>query len=71
MPPAEPKFQHLQQGGFKVFCTVGPREYMKYNPRYILMDRRHSDGIALCTQAASLQDLFDSQQVVDKLRPQL
>lgn len=67
--PGDPKFKYLLDSGFNVLCSVGPRAYMKLAPEYIMMDRRHIDGIALLTQSATLQDLFDSSQVIDNLRP--
>jgi hypothetical protein len=69
--PEDPKFKALQQAGFKVFCSVGPNPYLKYFDQYILMDRRHIDGIALYLQADSMRDLFESEQIIDPLRPPL
>jgi tetratricopeptide (TPR) repeat protein len=69
--PGDPKFQYLQQAGFNVFCSVGPREYLKYGTNYVFMDRRHMDGIALLQQPQTLTDLFDPGQVVDPIRPPL
>jgi len=66
--PGDPRFQYLQQAGFKIFCSVGSKPYSIYGPNYLLMDRRHMDGIALCTQANLLGDLFDSEAVIDSIR---
>lgn len=67
--PEDPKFKLLQEAGFKVFCSVGPNPYFKLAEDYILMDRRHIDGIALFWQADSLRDLFESEQIIDPVRP--
>lgn len=69
--PGDPKFKFLQEAGFKFFCSVGPNPYLKYGEDYILMDRRHIDGIALFQQADSLRDLFDSEEILDPVRPPL
>lgn len=67
----DPKFKALQQAGFKFFCSVGPNPYLKYSDQFILMDRRHIDGIALYLQADSMRDLFESEQIIDPVRPPL
>lgn len=69
--PDDPKFKALQEAGFKMFCSVGPNPYLKYSDQYILMDRRHIDGIALFKQAESVRDLFDSEDILDPVRPPL
>lgn len=69
--PEDPKFKFLQEAGFRVFCGVGPTPYLKYTEQYILMDRRHIDGIALILQAKSMRDLFDSEEIIDSVRPPL
>lgn len=69
--PEDPKFKVLQEAGFKIFCSVGPNPYLKYSEQYILMDRRHIDGIALFQQAESLRDLFESEEIIDPVRPPL
>lgn len=69
--PEDPKFKSLQNAGFKVFCSVGPNPYLKYAKQYMLMDRRHIDGIALLQQGESVRDLFDSEEIIDPVRPPL
>ncbi|MFA7148182.1 MAG: hypothetical protein WC109_05090 [Syntrophomonadaceae bacterium] len=43
--PEDARFRYLQQSGFKVFCAVGSEPYIRFGPEYLLMDRRHIDGI--------------------------
>lgn len=68
--PPDPKFQYLLDAGFEVLCNVGGAAYTKFTPNCILMDRRHLDGIAFKTQGHRLQDLFDSKEIIDAVRPQ-
>lgn len=67
--PGTPKFEYLATSGFKIFCAVGPTSYLQSTPNYILMDRRHIDGISLHSQRKSLLDLFDSNEIIDSIRP--
>jgi hypothetical protein len=69
--PGDPRFQFLQQAGFRIFCPVGSGPYALSSPQYLLMDRRHIDGISLLTQADLIRDLFDSEAVIDPVRPPL
>jgi len=71
VPTSDPRFHYLQQSGFKVFCGVGPREYLRYYPDSIIMDRRHIDGIAFWKQPGTLTDLFNVNDVIDPVRPPL
>lgn len=71
VPTTDPRFKYLQQSGFKVFCGVGPREYLRYYPDSIVMDRRHMDGIAFWHQPETLEDLFSVNEVIDPVRPPL
>jgi len=63
------KFTYLQDRGFHIFFSVGPAPYLKINDNYILMDRRHIDGLAFYDQRDRLLDMFDSNEVLDPLRP--
>ena len=67
--PGDPKFQFLLNSGFRVLCSVGPNPYMKFGSDYLMMDRRHMDGIALYYQTNSVKDLFDAEKVIDSIRP--
>ena len=69
--PGNPKFQFLLDQGFKILCSVGPTPYLKDTADYVMMDRRHIDGIALYGQAAILKNLFDAKSVIDPVRPPL
>ncbi len=69
--PDDPKFKFMREAGFKVFCGVGPTPRFELTEQYILMDRRHIDGIALFWQAESVSDLFDAKEVLDPVRPLL
>lgn len=65
----DPKFQYLLDSGFQVFYGVGPNPYLKITSDYILMDRRHIDGLALHYQSDLLIGLFDSKAILDPVRP--
>ena len=71
VPTTDPRFKYLQQSGFRVFCGVGPREYLRYYPDSLVMDRRHIDGIAFWQQPETLVDLFTVSEVIDPVRPPL
>ncbi|MDB4895288.1 MAG: glycoside hydrolase/deacetylase, partial [Firmicutes bacterium] len=72
MPPmSDPKTAYLLKNGFRILCTVGPTPYQP-DPgpgRYVLMERRHIDGMALRTQGRMLSHLFDAAAVIDPVRP--
>ena len=69
--PGDPKFQFLLDQGFNILCSVGPTPYLKDSTNYVMMDRRHIDGIALYNQAEILKKLFDAKSVLDPVRPPL
>jgi len=69
--PGNPKFQFLLDQGFTILCSVGPTPYLKATTDYVMMDRRHIDGIALNNQEALLKNLFDAKSVIDPVRPPL
>ncbi|HBV87157.1 MAG TPA: hypothetical protein DEF42_11045 [Desulfosporosinus sp.] len=69
--PGNPKFQYLLDQGFNILCSVGPTPYLKDSTDYVMMDRRHIDGIALYNQEAILKNLFDAKSVLDPVRPPL
>jgi len=68
---SDPKFKYMQQNGFNIMCGVGDREYTYFGADFIVLDRRHVDGIALLKQPYELVDLFDPAEVVDSVRPPL
>lgn len=67
--PGDPKFQYLLDNGFRVFCSVGPNPFLKSGPDYLMMDRRHIDGMALHYQATLLKGFFESSEIIDEVRP--
>ena len=69
--PGNPKFQFLLDQGFNILYSVGPTPYLKDTTDYVMMDRRHIDGIALYNQGAILKNLFDAKSVLDPVRPHL
>lgn len=69
--PGDPKFQYLLDQGFNILCSVGPTPYLKDTAEYVMMDRRHIDGIALNNQEAILKNLFDAKSILDPVRPPL
>ncbi|HHV79181.1 MAG TPA: polysaccharide deacetylase family protein [Firmicutes bacterium] len=64
--PGTPKFEYLLQTGFTIFCGIGIRPFLPKPALYVLMDRRHVDGIALKTQRELLIHLFDASQALDR-----
>jgi len=71
LSPRDPKFKFLLESGFKVFYSVGPKPYERFDGNFIEMDRGHIDGMALKTQSKMLLALFDAREVVDNVRPAL
>jgi|GEM_PF-658376 len=69
VPMGDAKMHYLEEQGFRVFLSVGPSPYLESTRSYLLMDRRHIDGIALRTQRRLLLPLFDAKQVIDSRRP--
>ena len=69
VPMGDAKMHYLEEQGFRVFLSVGPSPYLEATRNYLLMDRRHIDGIALRTQRRLLLPLFDANQVIDSRRP--
>lgn len=65
----DPKFKFLMDSGFYVFCGVGPQTLTEYKKDCIITDRRPIDGISM-HNAKRLADLFDVNDVVDKVRPE-
>lgn len=65
----DPRFEFLLESGFKVFHSVGPKPYERFDGDFIEMDRRHIDGIALKTQSKMLTPLFDAREVIDSISP--
>ena len=65
----DPKLQLLRDAGFRIFCGVGPTPFLKVEPTHAIMDRRHLDGLAFRDQRQSLLPLFDTDQIIDKVRP--
>jgi hypothetical protein len=64
--PGTPKFQTLLDAGFRLICAIGPEPYLGGKAPYLLMDRRHIDGMALRTQGRYLKELFDAETVIDR-----
>ncbi|UFJ42103.1 polysaccharide deacetylase family protein [Brevibacillus humidisoli] len=64
------KHRYLIDAGFDVLCSVGPAPYRKQTPEVLMMDRRHIDGLAFKTQRDRLLPLFDSEQILDPIRPE-
>lgn len=67
--PGDARFEYLLASGFRVLCSVGPTPYLQATSRYIMMDRRHVDGVALRSQRSLLLDLFDAREIIDSVRP--
>lgn len=67
--PGDKKFDYLLKSGFKILCAVGPTSYEKILPNAVMTDRRHIDGIGLHSQRNLFLDLFDSNEIIDSVRP--
>lgn len=66
---SDAKFKYLLDSGFKLFCGVGPTSNTINYGGYIITDRRPVDGLSMHTNRFKLLDLFDSEEVVDAVRP--
>ncbi len=62
------KLNFLIDSGFNIFLSVGPLPYLSIKPDYLLMDRRHIDGIAFTYQQKRLMNLFNIKDVIDPIR---
>lgn len=69
VPLRSDKLAYLQSEGFRIFCGVGPDPYTGDGGSFVLMDRRHIDGVALRTQRLLNASLFDAAAVIDPVRP--
>jgi peptidoglycan/xylan/chitin deacetylase (PgdA/CDA1 family) len=69
VPTGSTKFKYLMDSGFQVMFSVGPLPYLNIMDNSITMDRRHIDGIALHSQRAKLFGLFDTNKIIDSIRP--
>ncbi|MDB5055772.1 MAG: glycoside hydrolase/deacetylase [Bacilli bacterium] len=64
-----PKYKFLLGSGFQMICAIGPTPSLYVMKDSVIMDRRHIDGIALHTQRDKLLNLFDSNVIIDPIRP--
>lgn len=65
--PGDPKFDYLLSSGFNYLFSVG-NTYLSSGPNYVMMSRRHIDGIAFHSQAERLRGLFNVEDVIDPAR---
>ena len=65
------KWQVLYDDGFRIFCGVGPKPYLKLekNGDALFQDRRPFDGYSLRNSRERNLDLFDANEVIDSVRP--
>ena len=59
------KFAALYDKGFRIFCGVGMRPYLKAFRSYMFMDRQSIDGYTLRNSGKYLEPLMDSGRVFD------
>lgn len=71
LKPDDAKYKFLVSSGFKILCGVGPGLNEHLNGNSATMDRRHIDGISLRQQRSHYLDLYDSNDVLDSIRPQI
>lgn len=68
-PEKGESFKFLKEEGFKIFCSVGPvTNTIRYRD-YVISDRRAIDGLSMHGNRKGLLDLFDSNEVIDSVRP--
>lgn len=65
------KFRYLQEEGFRVFCGVDSRDFLRVRKGYVRQMRRNLDGYSMLKRPERLQDLFDVEEVLDPARPPL
>ncbi len=65
---SDPKFQYLQERGYRMFCGVQKTPYLRYHPDYVLQQRRNIDGIAL-KSSDRITDMLDVSKIIDPKRP--
>lgn len=63
----DPKFKYMLDNGYKIFCGVGSRPYLKFHDKYVLQARRNIDGIAF--RKNRLSDMLDVSKIIDPVRP--
>lgn len=63
----DPKFQYMLARGYRIFCGVGSRPYLKFYDKYAVQMRRNIDGISLGDKR--LTDIFDVSKIIDPIRP--
>lgn len=65
----DPKFQLLQDYGFKIFCGVWNKPFYRIYENSMRMTRRNLDGFILRGNPKAVEDLFDPYEVIDRSRP--
>lgn len=63
----DPKFKYMLDRGYKIFCGVGSRPYLKFYDKYAVQMRRNIDGIAF--RDNRLSDILDVTNILDSVRP--
>lgn len=64
---SDPKFKYMLDNGYKIFCGVGSRPYLKFYDKYAVQMRRNIDGIAF--RDKRLTDILDVTDILDPVRP--
>ncbi len=62
---SDPKFDALYQKGFRIFCGVGMKPYIKGFDSYMFMDRQSIDGYTLRNSEKYLEPLMNIEAVFD------
>ena len=65
------KFECLKEEGFRVFCGVDSRDFLRVRKGYVRQMRRNLDGYTMLKRPERLRDLFDAEEVLDPSRPPL
>lgn len=63
----DPKFQYMLKSGYRIFCGVSSKPYLKFHDNYAVQQRRNIDGISLGDKR--LSDILDASKIIDPIRP--
>lgn len=65
------KLTYLQGEGYRYFCGVWTKPFVSVKDTYVRQSRCNLDGFNMITRPEALADLFDTEKVLDKARPEL
>lgn len=65
------KLTYLQSEGFRYFCGVWSKAFVSVKDTYVRQSRCNLDGFTMKTRPEAIEDLFDTEKVLDTTRPEL